>query len=84
VVEDAQRRFPVGNLDAESLAGLGVGDGDDSATVALAPEEQDIDAVVGALVELAEVIAHDAHTVSPAAGRSNAASPSGASAWPAT
>lgn len=84
VVEDAQRPFPVGNLDAESLAGLRVGDGDDSAIVALMPEQQDIDAVVRAPVELAEVIAHDAQTVSPAAGRLNAASPSSASGWPAT
>jgi hypothetical protein len=63
VVEDAERPFPVGDLDAESLAGLRVGDGDDSAIVALAPEQQDIDSVVRALVEFAEVIAHDAQGV---------------------
>jgi hypothetical protein len=84
VMEDVQRRFPIGNLDAEPVAGLPVGDRDDHAIVTLVPEEPDIDAVVGAVAELVEVIAHGVPTVPSAALRLNAARPSSASGWLAT
>src|SRR4029077_14170463 len=78
VMEDVQRRLPIGNLDAEPVAGLPVGDRDDRAIVAFAPQQPDFDAVVGAVAELVEVIAHGASTVPSAALPLNAACPSSA------
>ena len=84
VMKDVQRRLPIGNLDAEPVAGLPVGDRDDHAIVALVPEQSDIDAVVGAVAELVEVIGHGVPTVPPVALRLHAACPSSASGWLAT
>jgi hypothetical protein len=47
----------------KALAGFPVGDGDDHAIVALAPEQPDVDAVIGAVVEFAEGIGHGAAKV---------------------
>jgi hypothetical protein len=53
-MEDVQGSLSLANLDLEARAGLPIDDRDEDLIVALAPEEPDIDTVVGALVEFVE------------------------------
>jgi hypothetical protein len=57
-MEDVERSLTRSDRDLEAIAGLAVGDGDEDLVVALAPEQPDVDAVVGALVEFVKAVTH--------------------------
>jgi hypothetical protein len=75
VMEHIEGAFALGDVDGEALASLPVGYGDDHATVALAPEQPDVDAVMRTVVELAEVIGHGPEKVPASACRGNTGAP---------
>jgi hypothetical protein len=73
VVEDVQRPLVLADLDREALAGLLVGDHDEGLVVPLAPEEPDVEPIVGAVIEFVEEIVHGAITISRRGRASQAA-----------
>ena len=54
MMEDVEGALAVADADREGLAGAGVRDGDQRAVVTRVPEEPHVDAVVDAVIELAE------------------------------
>ena len=74
-MQHVEGALALGDVDSKALASLPVGDGDDHAIVALAPEQPEVDAVVRAVVELAEVIGDDAEKVPARPRRGNTGAP---------